>query len=287
MNINMNKPVNLKAKFHDKVYGSLVGFAIGDAMGATTEFMNKESIKTTYGKITNIYGGGWLNLKAGEVTDDTQMMTLIVQVFLDNKKQAMSIVRFKKLVADKFVEWYNTNPPDVGNACRSGIVNYINNGEYIKTNNSVQGNGGLMRALPCYLMGNLPFNYAQNDITHNNELCREYIKQYHELMDKAIGFEEGWPASSFGTMEPTGRIHNTFHNACFWGMCSDSFEGAILGAVNDGGDADTIAAIAGSIAGLRFGFGAIPYIWVDVLDRNLLDKLYEFADLVVEHRMGL
>ena len=287
MNIEMNKPVkDAKAELHDKVYGSLVGFVVGDAMGATTEFMTKETIRINYGKVTNILGGGWLNLKVGEVTDDTQMMMCIIQAFLDNRKQAINLVRFKKSVADYFVEWYKSNPPDVGNACRAGIMHYVEYGEYMRTNNVAQGNGGLMRALPCYLMGSLAFNYAQNDITHNNDICREFIKAYHETMNKAMN-GESFPANSFGTMEPTGRVHNTFYNARFWGMCSDSFEGAILGAVNDGGDADTIAAITGSIAGMRFGFGAIPYRWVDVLDRNLLDKLYEFADMVVERRFNV
>ena len=38
----------------NKIRGSLYGFAIGDAMGATTEFMSKESIKKQYGKVTDI-----------------------------------------------------------------------------------------------------------------------------------------------------------------------------------------------------------------------------------------
>ena len=38
----------------------------------------------------------------------------------------------------------------------------------------------------------------------------------------------------------------------------ESFEKAILGAVNHGGDADTIAAITGSIVGARFGYDSIP-----------------------------
>lgn len=40
--------------------GALYGFAIGDAMGATTEFMSEDEIKSEYGKLTEIVGGGWL-----------------------------------------------------------------------------------------------------------------------------------------------------------------------------------------------------------------------------------
>lgn len=54
-----------KKALHNKVLGSLLGFAIGDAMGATTEFMTQDEISHKYGKVNDIIGGGWLNLKAG------------------------------------------------------------------------------------------------------------------------------------------------------------------------------------------------------------------------------
>jgi ADP-ribosyl-[dinitrogen reductase] hydrolase len=38
--------------------------------------------------------------------------------------------------------------------------------------------------------------------------------------------------------------------------------------VNGGGDADTIGAVAGAIAGARFGASDLPDRWVDELDRG-------------------
>ena len=43
--------------FQSKIKGALYGFAIGDAMGATTEFMTEASIKAQHGKVKNIIGG--------------------------------------------------------------------------------------------------------------------------------------------------------------------------------------------------------------------------------------
>ena len=60
-----------------KIKGALYGFAIGDAMGATTEFMTRSEIADKYGAVTNIIGGGWLHLEPGQVTDDTQMMLCV------------------------------------------------------------------------------------------------------------------------------------------------------------------------------------------------------------------
>lgn len=65
-----------------KAYGCLLGVAIGDAMGAPTTFMTPKEIKEKYGFVRKfieppkdhpIHGG----LKAGQVTDDTEMTLLL------------------------------------------------------------------------------------------------------------------------------------------------------------------------------------------------------------------
>ena len=70
----------------NKIAGAIYGFAIGDAMGATTEFMNHAQIKKQYGQVTDIIGGGWLNLEAGKVTDDTQMTICVMDALMGNIK---------------------------------------------------------------------------------------------------------------------------------------------------------------------------------------------------------
>ena len=56
----------------------------------------------------------------------------------------------------------------------------------------------------------------------------------------------------------------------------------MLGAVNDGGDADTIAAIAGSIGGAKFGYRSIPTRWIEQLDTNVKNTLDKFADYCLQ-----
>src|SRR3990167_845853 len=57
----------------DKVLGAYLGLAIGDALGATVEFMRPREIEAQYGVHTEIVGGGWLKLARGQVTDDTTL----------------------------------------------------------------------------------------------------------------------------------------------------------------------------------------------------------------------
>ena len=50
---------------------------------------------------------------------------------------------------------------------------------------------------------------------------------------------------------------------CF--LNTDSYEECVLKAVNLGNDTDTVAAIAGGLAGLWYGYGSIPNNWINTL----------------------
>ena len=50
-------------------------------------------------------------------------------------------------------------------------------------------------------------------------------------------------------------------------------------AVNAGGDADTIAAITGSLAGALYGYDAIPQRWIDKLSTDVKNDLDKYAKL--------
>ena len=260
----------------DRLKGSLYGFAIGDAMGATTEFMSEDEIKSEYGKLTDIVGGGWLDLMAGEVTDDTQMSICVMEVLMKN-----DFKNFKKDVADSFVDWYDTNPKDIGNQCRKAIAFYDETGNYISEDNTALGNGSLMRAMPCALLNSeksVELNFIQGDITHNNDICRNILKEYTEII-KAHILGKNLDLEKRELLKPSGYVINTFNNAIYWSE-SETFEDCIIGAVNHGGDADTIAGIAGSIAGAKFGFDNIPKRWVESLDKEVVKKLEEFLEYI-------
>lgn len=57
---------------------------------------------------------------------------------------------------------------------------------------------------------------------------------------------------------------------------SDSFEDAVIAAVNHGGDSDSTGAICGNIMGAYLGFNAIPAKYIGKLE--LLEELLELAD---------
>jgi ADP-ribosylglycohydrolase len=61
-------------------------------------------------------------------------------------------------------------------------------------------------------------------------------------------------------------------------LTTDTYRDCVLKAVNLGGDTDTVAAIAGGLAGALYGYDAIPREWLDtLLRREYIEQLCERA----------
>lgn len=264
-------------RMRNKIAGAIYGFAIGDAMGATTEFMTAEQIQKKYGQVTDIIGGGWLHLQPGEITDDTQMTMCVMSAIMRQPKHPEQFIKYCE---DNFIHWINSKPKDVGAQCARAIHNLMF-GMKVPIDNQALGNGSLMRAMPLAVI-NLPFhNILQGRVTHNNQFCSNIIFKYSGLIQDYLNDRrvDKYTDKIKGLLEPSGYIVNTFNNSVYW-SCKDSFEEAIIGAVNHGGDADTIAAITGSLAGAKFGYNEIPKKWIKQLNpdvKEFLEKFKNFA----------
>ncbi len=110
------------ANVMERALAAFLGFAVGDALGATVEFMSKAEIVARHGELKKIVGGGWLRLKPGQVTDDTELALAL----------GRSLVRRAGFdtqdICEEFAAWLKAGPVDVGNTCRRGIRRYITQG---------------------------------------------------------------------------------------------------------------------------------------------------------------
>ena len=138
----------MNQRMRNKIAGAIYGFAIGDAMGATTEFMTAEQIKKRYGQVTDIIGGGWLELYPGEITDDTQMTMCVMSAIMRKPKDYDELVRYCK---KNFIIWANSNPKDIGAQCARAIHDLML-GYEVPIDNHACGNGSLMRAMPLAIL---------------------------------------------------------------------------------------------------------------------------------------
>ena len=64
-------------------------------------------------------------------------------------------------------------------------------------------------------------------------------------------------------LQSSGFVLDTLQTALYHALTADSAEAAIVNAVNEGGDTGTIGAVAGAVAGARFGASALPERWLE------------------------
>ncbi|GAA0452477.1 hypothetical protein GCM10008985_05180 [Halococcus dombrowskii] len=63
----------------------------------------------------------------------------------------------------------------------------------------------------------------------------------------------------------SGFVLHTLQTGLYHALTADDAETAIVNAVNEGGDTDTIGTVAGAVAGARFGSTSLPDQWLDRL----------------------
>lgn len=269
----------------DRALAAYLGFACGDALGATVEFMSPRAIKQRYGVHQDITGGGWLGLSPGEVTDDTQMSLALGGAILAHGEWNLVAV------ADSFLKWMNTFPPDVGNTCRRGILRYRTTGELSgPLRDDEAGNGALMRNLPVVLATlNNPDQFEvmtleQSHLTHNHPLSDAGALMMGELVQALLrgqpleqckqllhGWFEKFPEFVYQPYRgrASGYVVDTVQTVLHYFFASEDLESCVINTVNQGGDADTTGALAGMLAGARYGTRAIPARWLQTLNAKV------------------
>jgi ADP-ribosyl-[dinitrogen reductase] hydrolase len=273
----------------DRALGAYLGFAVGDALGATVEFMTKGEIQAKYGVHRKMIGGGWLHLSPGQVTDDTEMALAL----------GRSLIRKGRFDAfdtcEEFAAWMKTGPVDIGNTCRRGIRRFVIHGTVEGPEcDGDAGNGAAMRVLPLALATlNTPdrmvdWTLSQCRITHNHPLSDSAALALVRMV-QALFRGQGMRGARKVASELVER-HKTFRFENFRGQSSayvvdtmqtvlhhyfitDSFADCLIQTVNFGGDADTTGAMAGMLAGACYGVEEIPKTWLSKLDRAVADEI--------------
>ncbi|MFO1512382.1 MAG: ADP-ribosylglycohydrolase family protein [Verrucomicrobiota bacterium] len=102
---------------------------------------------------------------------------------------------------------------------------------------------------------------ARVEFNGHYERAPEFNRFKHILNDDLTSLPEGEVVS-------TGYVLHTLHASLWCLLTTSSFEDCVLKAVNLGGDTDTTGCVAGGLAGVHYGFGAIPEKWIQALARH-------------------
>lgn len=281
----------------DKLLGSFVGLAVGDAVGTTVEFRDRD----TFEPVTDMVGRGPFNLPVGYFTDDTSMALCLAE----------SLIEYPLLDRDdllgRFSKWFRegVNSPtgrcfDIGTTTRAAIINWEKTGSVLNNTKPWDaGNGSIMRLAPATIKYHHDIDLAvsvaimQSETTHGSvEACdscdlltRILLAAYNTDSKNAvlgIDVQDHWADSvknilktldvTRDEVKSSGYVIHTLHAALWCFKNTGNFRDAILLAANLGDDADTVAAVTGQIAGAFYGLSGIPSGWTE--------KIYEFDRFV-------
>jgi len=260
--------------------GSLVALAIGDAMGAPLEGSAQPSVW-----VTEMLPGGLHFRKRGQITDDTLQAMAVAE-------SLVSCGRFdqKDLVLRLFSgyesrpEWYGPTSSAFFDLIKSGTLPQRAAWLVHKRLNGSRSNGSVMRGFPLGIFYPAPAVYeislACSRITHFDpvaahcsawlnvmvsDMCRGVPRSTayrharslctHDEVHAVLGNYENYP------LNPSLDAVLCSHAALVSFMHARTLEGAILSAINLGGDADTTGACCGALAGAYWGIDAVPGRW--------------------------
>jgi ADP-ribosylglycohydrolase len=287
----------------DAFVGSLLGTAIGDALGRPVKGWSAARIEREHGRIREMLGH-----PRGRYPEDTEMMIVLAEWLLEEQRlDGESLARRLRGRYDPDRD-YGRTTTDVMRRLRAG-ESWETAGEHAFARGSF-GNGAAARIAPCALRFHREPDELQSvvevsaSVTHSHPLgvagallharqialvlesagqpfdpssfivdlrsattsveFRHKLRTVEECLERrsprhVVRDRLGANATALGSV-PTALF-------CFLSQ-PESFEEAVGCAVDLGGDADSIGAMTGAIAGARHGAAAIPDRWKSALERG-------------------
>lgn len=279
----------------ERAVGSVLGLAVGDALGAPFEFRRARELPSPI----PAFELPWNGYPPGTWTDDTAMARNLWNSLVEagGELDAADVLR-------RHLEWLATGPPDVGNLTRR-VLSWAGEGvpdparRYVLERGPEvsAGNGSVMYCAPLGVAyAHRPDQLASaapelSALTHWDERCRTACLAVTlataalvrgEPGEKAVraaltavleregGEELEYLVGAAGIERPIdgpdqGFAFFTTGVALRMAGEERGFEDGLRAVVALGGDTDTNAAVAGALLGAMHGADAIPSSWLAVL----------------------
>jgi len=289
---------------HDRVIGSVLGLALGDALGAPFEFRRRDEIPMP----VPAFELPWLEHPPGTTTDDTAMARNLIRSLVERGGLDT------RDVLGRHRAWFASDPPDVGAFTRRVLaISMSDDGPVDGAARRIweergpevsAGNGSVMYCAPLgaayAYRAELLFVHAPelSAITHHDGRCRTAClavtlavaalvrgepaetavrSAVDSVLDHEGGEELEYLVEEAGRARPVdgpdrGFCLFTTGVALRAAIDAASVEAGLLDVVSLGGDTDTNAAVAGALLGARDGAVSLPGSWLErLVDRREIE----------------
>ena len=278
----------------NQIYNGIIGLVVGDALGVPVEFKKRD----TY-TVVDMIGYGTYNQPPATWSDDSSMTlaTLDSMVKLGKIDPTAIMQNFWEWLRDGKFTPYGT-VFDIGCGTRRAISRFANGIDPLQCGGKSEmdnGNGALMRILPVAI---LPY-YAEKKedllnvahLTHAHFISDFACLMYMEIVEKLMSGVSKEQAvfsriqeipSQYSRLpyiqklqrneiKSSGYVVDTLEAAIWCFLTTNNYKDCVLMAVNLGEDTDTVAAIAGGLAGIYYGLGGkngIPDKWIQQIPKR-------------------
>ena len=299
----------------DKIKGGIVGLLVADALGVPYEFRSREVIPP-FDEIEfqppKDFDRAHAEAPIGTWSDDGSQALCLLASLLECGKFDVDDLAEKLVLWFREDYMWVDELFDVGVQTQRAILNLRKGIPPLEAGPNTErknGNGSLMRVLPLALWHQgsdaelVKDAFDQSAVTHGHlrsKVCcaiyclwaRRILQNDENAWDSAIEtFYEIFPEGTPENMEYETRIFpkdadyeikgggyvvESLRAAHWLNENNDSYEKTVKAAISLGDDTDTTACIAGGIAGLKFGFEAIPKRWRENLrGKEIYEPLLE------------
>jgi ADP-ribosyl-[dinitrogen reductase] hydrolase len=283
-----------------RAIGCVVGSAVGDALGAPFEFgpagqYSKRFPSPVLGGIGEMVGGGAFAWAPGQFTDDSEQAVVLGESLL-----ACGGIDADDLLA-RLRAWAG-GAADIGNLTSAVVHSDLPASQAAAEAARRAGpgrsasNGSLMRAAPGAVHfaalgreATVAAALELSAVTHADARCQWAVAMQHEMVrmlllgqpvEAAVASAlEVLPVDMAGVYVPllaegwvpnpgapgNGSAMGALAQAVWSLRLGGSFAEVVTRVIDLGDDTDTVAAIAGALAGAQFGIQAIPSRWVTYL----------------------
>jgi ADP-ribosyl-[dinitrogen reductase] hydrolase len=297
----------------DRFLGALLGMAIGDALGMPLAKMTAREIRERYGEIDHLVGGEVAvhgGAEVGEFTDETEFALCIVESMTTNqgnidpdnigaRLQYLAMGESRKWIAgdtiqaleravesDSYRVSLDEHGPATGDVAARGVpVGLLASvGTF---------NGGWLReaseAVTRLTHGSPAAIAATTAVAYGIQLAARGTEPASWAQLTSTFLESGAMAEMLGGIGPDRDHEPVSETLSQLGTGVDAresvpsafvaatraavFEEAVFAAVRAGGATDTVGAIAGALAGARFGASGIPQPLIDDLEGRIYVSL--------------
>ncbi|HEV2109207.1 MAG TPA: ADP-ribosylglycohydrolase family protein [Thermomicrobiales bacterium] len=297
----------------DRFLGALLGMAIGDALGMPLVGMSQAAIRERYGEVDRFLARDGLaesGAKAGEFTDETEFALCIVESMTTNRGEIDPDnigARLQYLAKGESRKWLSAATRAALERASVDDVYRVPLDEDGPATGDVAARGvpvGLLASVGSFNDGWLKeAAEAVTRLTHGSpaaiaattavafgvQLAGRDVPPPTWASETAAFLETGELAEVLGRVSEldgmaaitetmsrlgTGAVaRESVASAFVAAMRADRFEEAVFAAARAGGATDAVGAIAGALAGARFGASGIPQRLIDDLEGRIYVSL--------------